>query len=181
MSEEKTSSCNEATNWKSFETDDFSLRYPPNFQIESLAGQRGLYLGMGVVKISFPDKAFEDENTTYRAAYLVVNRSSDQDEIADCAKFFSHPGPFIDNGPRQVEINGVTFTTRTIREGAAGNFYESQLYRSLHAGICYEIALVVHTVNRYNYTPPLQEFDNQKAYTRLEQIRDTFSFKGKEK
>jgi hypothetical protein len=164
------------TNWKSYKTVDISLRYPPDFKVESLEGQSGGggYLDTGIVKIRFPDKAFQDENTNCREAFLVVSKSSKPERVANCTKFNDLGGP--DNGIGRIKINGVDFKTRTMQEGAAGNRYESKLYRNMHKGSCYEIALVVRTVNKDAFEPPLKEFDKQKAYCILEQMRDTLAF-----
>ena len=121
------------TKWKVYKTDNFSLRYPPDFKVESLQGQSGGgYLDTGIVKIAFPDKAFQGENTNYKEAFLVVSTSSKQQTVANCTKFAGLGG--IGNQIGQVEINGVKLKTLTTGEGAAGNHIESKLYRNVHEG-----------------------------------------------
>ena len=84
------------------------------------------------MKIAFPDKAFQGENTNYKEAFLVVSTSSKQQTVANCTKFAGLGG--IGNQIGQVEINGVKFKTLTTGEGAAGNHIESKLYRNVHEG-----------------------------------------------
>ena len=161
--------------WKIYKTVNFSLRYPPSFKVESQQGQiGGGYLDTGIVKIAFPDNAFQGENTNYKEAFLVVSTSTKPQTVADCTKFAGLITPGNQIG--QLKINGVKFKTLTVGEGAAGNHIESKLYRNVHKGTCYEIALVVITVNKDAFTPPRKEFDKQQAFCILEQMRDTFTF-----
>jgi len=76
----------------------------------------------------------------------------------------------------QLDINGVTFTGYETAGVAAGNIYDSHVYRTSYGGACYEISLVVHVGNAGNYDPPVREFDEAQAFDRLMPILRSFRF-----
>lgn len=71
-------------------------------------------------------------------------------------------------------INGVSFATAQTSGAAAGNIYESHVYRTFLNNFCLEISGGIHSVNAANYDPPHQEFDSVKVWNDLEEVIGTF-------
>ncbi len=160
--------------WKTFSNPgDFTLRYPANFESATGAGFGGANLDESIIKIAIPDGTYNTVGTNYSEAYLVVSRSTKPEVVHTCLDF--EAGYPASKGP-DVRSNGITFRYATTVEPAAGNIYESALYRTVYQSRCYEIALVVHTGNALNYDPPVAEFDRSLAIRPLEEIFRTFAF-----
>ncbi|MCK9360889.1 hypothetical protein M0Q28_01530 [Patescibacteria group bacterium] len=152
---------------------DFSLRYPANFELTEGEGFGGANLDESIVRIGIPDGIYTTIGTNYSEAYLVVSRSTKPEVVHTCLDF--DPAYPVSKGP-DVRSNGITFRFATTTEAAAGNIYESALYRTTYQSRCYEIALVIHTGNAGNYDPPVAEFDRSLAMEPLEEIFRTFAF-----
>ena len=74
-------------------------------------------------------------------------------------------------------INGVTFYRDEFTGAAAGNIYDSTLYRTWNNTLCLEAALTIHTSNIANFQPgTVTEVDQSKPMAVLLQILDTFKF-----
>ncbi|MDQ3014364.1 MAG: hypothetical protein M3Q73_00685 [bacterium] len=68
-------------------------------------------------------------------------------------------------------INGKTFSTASSQSGAAGNFYQHTLFKTVHEGKCYVAIAVTHTTNVGAY-PAGEVIEYNKAelmelYTKL--------------
>lgn len=175
--EESTAASNTYTSarWNEVKYYNFILSHPEDFNVEVGEGLGGGYLDESIVKAGFPD-TFKDKKTNYVEAYALVSKSNKLVETA-CLAFLDLPNPASPDTQQKV-INGITFKTQATVGAAAGNRYDSKLYRTFHNRECYEIALVVHTGNIQNYPEgTVQEFDKQKAFPILEQILATLRFK----
>jgi len=162
-----------SSGWLTYTEDNFfSLKYPPEFPIQTGEGIGGAFLENSMVKVSFPDSA-RDNKTNYAEAYVVVSSS---DSFQSCTSFSDFP--YLNNPqPETKVINGIEFKVEPVSDAGAGNLYTSHLYRTLHNGICYELSLTVHTGNIYNYPEGMvTEFDQSKAFNILEEIANTFQF-----
>ena len=74
-------------------------------------------------------------------------------------------------------VNGVTFYEDTYGGAAAGNFYDSTLYRTLRGNLCVEVSLTIHTANIANFEPgTVTEIDPAKPMAVLLQMLETFKF-----
>lgn len=74
-------------------------------------------------------------------------------------------------------INGVTYSKAETSEPAAGNLYESRIYRTLRSNLCFELQETIHTGNIANYEPgAVTEVNKNLAWDRLDEVLNTFSF-----
>jgi len=74
-------------------------------------------------------------------------------------------------------INGVTFYLGQGNGAAAGNFYDSRIFRTFRSGSCFEIAETLHTSNIGNYEPgTVTEVDPKPIWERLDKILASFKF-----
>lgn len=154
----------------------YQLRYPRDFDVAQGDAAAGGMIGTTLVRISFPQDAFQKPKSNYGGAFLTVSSASDKDSIKNC-----FVAPSMTSGmvtlSKVVDVNGITYRVGDATDAGAGNLYTSKLYRVVHDNRCYEIALTVHTGNIANYTPStVVEFDKQKAYDVLQQMLATFSF-----
>lgn len=154
----------------------FSLKYPAGYKIETGNGLGGGFLDNTLAKISLPKGQFgeEETKTNYVESYLVLSSSENSQYIASCRDFSD-----LNNAEKkdQKNINGQEFQSVETKGAAAGNLYDSRVYRILRGNACYEIALTVHTGNIGNYPEgSVAEFDKNKAFAALEQILDSIKF-----
>ncbi len=157
----------------------FSFVYPSNFTVvgggvgytQSWAQQAttsGLLLAVLNVPQSFEPK------TNFADAAFSVGTSPDPQAVSYCLT------PSQGNGskPTQVTINGVLYTTFTISDAGAGNFYTTTTYRVVRNSQCYAIEYTIHSTNIGNYPPSLgiSQFDQQKIQNVLDGIVQSFKF-----
>lgn len=153
---------------------DFRIDYPIIFTAATgTEAGGGSFLGEPLVKISFPEASFES-GTNFNEAYLTVSESSEGRMLSACDSFSDLTTVTTSASDRTVD--GVTFSGRKTVGAAAGNRYDSEVYRTARDGTCYEIALTVHTGNAANYDPPVREFDIERAMFVLRNVMQTFRF-----
>jgi len=148
---------------------NFQFQYPPDFSFVAPSG----YSSLGsdseqIVQVQADNKNFPGTNLA-DYAFTVSN----QYNYADCLKSVNNKIPLT----QTQTINNTTFYKDTTSGAAAGNLYDSQIYRTVRDKWCYEISLTVHTGNIGNYTPgTVAEVDKNKVYDVLNQILLTFKF-----
>ena len=162
------------------EADAFTISHPRGVEVEVGSDLSGGFISPSIVKLSYSKEAFNAEGTNFSEAYLVIGKSVGKDSAAECTQFND-----IQNGEpviaKEEVINEEVFSAADTVGAAAGNRYHSRLYRTLHEGACYEIALTVHTSNIDNYPEgTVEEFNSAQAFIVLEQIFRTFEFKNNE-
>jgi hypothetical protein len=83
-----------------------------------------------------------------------------------------------ENGFNQTKnINGTTWNLATTAEAAAGNLYESRVYRTFRNNLCFELNETIHTGNIGNYPEgSVTEVDKNQVWSKLDQILNTFKF-----
>ncbi|OHA58216.1 MAG: hypothetical protein A2571_03065 [Candidatus Vogelbacteria bacterium RIFOXYD1_FULL_44_32] len=82
----------------------------------------------------------------------------------------------IKSGP--VNIGGVQFERAEISEGAAGNLYQTTVYRRLVNNICLSIESTIHSTNLGVYDQgTVKEFDQSKIADLLWSVISTYSFR----
>lgn len=163
-------------NWELYnEPGQFSLEHPADFVVEE-GVDFGVNIGESIVKISFPEESFNETPTNFNDAYFVISASEAEEDVAICTNY-GDLGSARPGEAGEIQINGVTFSTWSQVEAAAGNLYESKLYRTVRDNRCYEAALVLHTGNIANYPEgTVIEFDKTQAFSVLENILFTLNF-----
>jgi hypothetical protein len=160
--------------WKAFERPgEFFMSYPAEFEFATGTGFGGANLDESLAGIRLPDGMFSQAGTNYVEAYLVVSRSLRPEIVHTC---MTYGDMAASSKTSDFRSNGIVFKTTTTTEAAAGNIYESELYRVTHESRCYELALVVHVGNAANYDPPVAEFERAMALDPLRQVFRTFRF-----
>ena len=124
-----------------------------------------------VVAFTLPEKLFAGTNLGEAGVYIGASSSAVATSkwnvpVADSAEVLVGT----------VEIRGVTFVVFTSEEPAAGNIYEERVYRTLHAGTCFEVVELLHSGNIDNYPPNIKPFDRAKFAGYLEAMVRTFAF-----
>ena len=83
--------------------------------------------------------------------------------------------PFSANSAKV--INGTTFYAAKGSGAAAGNLYESNVYRAWHNQDCIEVSETLHTGNIGNFPAgTVTEVDHNAVFNRLDQVLNTFKF-----
>ena len=74
------------------------------------------------------------------------------------------------------DINGTTFVVVSAGEGAAGNYYVWTAYSTTAGSQCIDLSFVLHSVNAYNFDPPIPEYDQAAESAIFDVIMSTFSW-----
>jgi hypothetical protein len=84
-----------------------------------------------------------------------------------------------DDAHPMAAIRGVAFMVFKISSAGMNKNFEANLYRTFHAGKCYQLAIATATTNGEVLDPPAREMsksDWNEVRSRLEQARDSFEF-----
>ena len=154
----------------------FSVKYPRDFDEHHGQEANGNLLGTALVKLSFPQDAFPTPKTNFSEAYMTVSVDSGKNAVKTC-----YDNPDTASADKTlltvVTVAGIDFRRGDYSGAAAGNRYDSRLYRALRGSRCYEVALTVHTGAIGNYaTGSVAEFDKEKAFSVLQKMLGTFQF-----
>lgn len=120
-------------------------------------------------------RAFEPQ-TNFVEATLTVGASGNDGAVAQCMTPDTGDGPAT--ATSSETINGINFTIFNSAGAAAGNYYETTSYRTLHAGKCYAVEYTVHSGQIANYPASynLQPFNKQQINAVMQTIIRTFKF-----
>ena len=150
----------------------FALDYPENSQLrtENLEG----YLETdknGIIGIFLDQTLFTGTNLS--EASVIVGVDPSIEAVKKC-------GMISDYGEKTSGVKIIADKTFQAFEAvgvAAGNIYESKIYRTVINNNCYEIVELLHSGNIYNYDPgTIKEFDKQKFSSTLKNIVSTSRF-----
>lgn len=146
----------------------FSFAYPKEFAV---TGREGNLLAKAEVGKEYVPQ------TNFGRAWFSVLRSTDPDDIANCA-VREMPYPTGTNATSTAEVNGYPFTKFESSEGAAGTIYTTTNYQGLLDGDCWSLAYTVANTHVGNYPPEMgiTEFDREKVVNVLEAMVKSFRF-----
>lgn len=107
------------------------------------------------------------------AAELRIGVSDAAAEVRRCTT----PPRGMESGVRRARINGIDFTQFRAQDAAMSHYMVVDAYRTVHAGRCYAVDLMVYGVNPQVYSPPAAEpFPRDEALRRLRAWLDGFAF-----
>ncbi|MBC7879434.1 MAG: hypothetical protein H7Y59_19880 [Anaerolineales bacterium] len=115
------------------------------------------------------------EKTNLSEAYLFVSSSADSQIVSTCTEPYESGGGFEQILGDEV-INGLTFVHSTSDGAGAGNYYQQEIYRTVHKNRCYEVIYFMHSTNVGNYPAgTVAEFDRDAILEKLSSIFSTFT------
>lgn len=161
------------TTQATYEGNGISVKYPTTLSTESGTGIGGGNLDTTLIKFMIPAEIVASEGTNFNEAYLLLSSSNKSTSLKTCLNY-GDLGP--GNKTVATSFNNVAFSRLDTTDAAAGNRYNTQLYRAIDNNTCYELALVVHTGNIQNYDPPVKEFDATQATQILMPIISSVTF-----
>lgn len=124
-----------------------------------------------IVQIQIPQSAYPDTNFGDAAFSVSVGTATN---LSQC---LSLNAPNTEGFKTTQNINGVSFSKAESTEPAAGNIYESHIYRALRNNLCFELQETIHTGNIANYDPgTVSEVNKDAIWTKLDEVLNTFSF-----
>lgn len=124
-----------------------------------------------VIGIFLPENLFT--NTNLGEAAVLVGLATSSEAILACDK----PVGVQEQNLGTKTINGQIFSIFSTTEPAAGNIYESKIYRTVYNDNCFEIVELLHSGNIANYPPgDVLEFNHNYFSGVLENIVNTFQF-----
>lgn len=175
----------EAGRWKQWRDDGYGrdgrtyfgyvVSFPRDFDVYRGDEVSGGWIDAPRVRIAFPQDAFRETRNTFGEGSLLVSVAEGMSED-EC-----HADPHTaatdrERLPATVDIGGAAFRTITLRDGVAGNRYDTELYRTYRQGRCVELAFILRTGNPGNYPEGVERFDETRAWDVFHKIRDTFRF-----
>jgi len=143
------------------------MGYTQDWRVQSTSS--GLLLAV----VHIP-RTFFQEKTNFSEAKFTVGTSADPNEIKNCLiSDRSNEGDVM-----KVMIGDRQFTRITYGDAGAGNYYETQSYRTVYKDQCYAIEYTIHSTNIYNYSPDqgVKEFDKAQITAVLENMVKSFKF-----
>lgn len=147
---------------------DFQFDYPANYIFNDTDEIYMFLTENPLLSVSVPSEEFSGTNLS--EAQFIVGASEDENIMAKCEE--KQAG---EEDLGEKIINGRFFRVFQRADSAAGNLYDSMLYRLLDDDVCYEIALLLHSGNIGNYEPgTVLEFDKEEILKKLEEILKTF-------
>lgn len=160
----------------SYENKEFGFEawYPEGSSIknENLEGYlKAAASGVTAFAVFLSEDLFKGMNLSEAA--VLVGVSPETNAVQRCSVLFD---PSEQAGGTAF-IGDNSFHVFESTGAAAGNIYESKIYRAIYNGSCYEIVELLHSENIGNYPEgAVAEFDKAKFSGILEKIVQTFSF-----
>lgn len=93
--------------------------------------------------VAYDKKVYSGYNLSQRPAMSVAVLS----DIHEEAKCLAYPEDDLAAKPKVEQFNGVPFKTALHEDAAMSHLYRSYLYRSFQSGRCYDLELLIATVN----------------------------------
>ncbi len=157
----------------------FTVKYPRDFDEHHGTDVGGNFIGKPSVRLAFPQDSYMTPKTNFGEAYMTVSVDDGKDAVKTC---YANPDMSAADRtlPTVVTVGGIDFRRGDVAEAAAGNRYDSRVYRALRGSRCYEVVLTVHTGAIGNYDPgTVAEFDKENAFSVLQKMLNTFQFTDK--
>lgn len=124
--------------------------------------------------LAYPKNKFTDTDAFEAATFSVEILSG---STAESCRAKPADGLFEARDP--ILIHGVSFAAFEFGEGGMNQAVSGTMYRTFHAGKCYQLGINVATANADVFDPPAREMsksDWNEVNGRLEQARDSFEF-----
>jgi hypothetical protein len=157
-------------------TQGITFNYPSNFTLNdkftSGDSWSGFSTSTGVKVVEVKSPSDYIRGTNFRDATFDVGYSTNSSDIKNCYVVQN----MTSSG--NTGINGATYNKFTLSDAAAGNRYDSTIYRTVHNNRCYSLEYTIHYSNIQNYDPSMnvKEFDENAVKTTLENIVESFKF-----
>ena len=150
-----------------------ALAYSDQFAPAGFPSSANNKIGPELVLQFIDTKSYEKTNLS--EAYFLLGSSSDPQAVSTC----TDPGPG-GGGPEQPDgnliVNGYNFVRSQASGAGAGNYYDQEIYRTVHNNVCYEVVTFIHYTNIGNYTPgAVTEFDRNALMQKFNDILSTFT------
>ncbi len=138
----------------------YKISYPRDFESRPDETHMTGLLNNAGWKMMFPTDAFADKKTNFNEAWMTVdfdtNKTGEQ-----CADVSADPNA---KALPDETINNATYRVYQTSDAAAGNLYNTKIYRAMVNSVCVEVAQTVHTGNIGNYDPgTVSEFDTKQT------------------
>ena len=74
------------------------------------------------------------------------------------------------------DINGISFFVMTGGDAGAGNYWDWTAYSTTTGSLCIDLSFMLHSLNPYNFTPPIPEYDQAAESAIFDEIMNTFAW-----
>jgi len=164
-----------AIQWWTYRDEEqgFELKYSDYFVPSSPPRFGHLMKGNVVLSLTFVGSEYF-ENTNLAEVYFIVGSSKDTEIVSSCLT----PKYSYERVIGEEVVNSITFHKGAYGEGAAGNFYLEDIYRTLHKDTCYEVVFHTHCWGLGGYDPGsgIKRFDKEAVLHKLREVLLTFRF-----
>lgn len=168
---------NSEEKWVVFVEDNygFSFKYPKELEQMNPVGNWRYFSspnspGIQLVKLKIP--AIYEMNTNFVEAFFSVGVSSSTLDIQNC---------FLPSAQEKslgtVEIGKVIFYKFAGNNLEAGHQFEVESYKTLHHNVCYNLELVIHSIDTSVFPQfSSYSFNKERVYNLLEKVKNSFIF-----
>lgn len=155
------------------EEQGFELKYSDYFVASSPPPEIDLMKGNLVLCLTFVGSEYF-ESTNLAEVYFIVGSSKDTQIVSICLT----PKSNYERVLGEEVVNSITFHKGAYGEGAAGNFYLEDIYRTLYKETCYEVVFHIHCWGLGGYDPGsgIKRFDEEAVLNKLREVLLTFKF-----
>jgi len=150
----------------------FKISYPADYQVDTNYQYQGLGLGKEIkgVKFIIPISLATGTNLSSYDTGVSVETIPLAEKCE--ANLFLSDGI----GVQEIVDYGVSYSFAQVKEGAAGNFYEEQVWALKDSSPCFAIRYLVHSTNIQNYPEGMvTEFDEAALLDVFHRIRRSFT------
>ncbi len=149
----------------------FSIRYPIDYSIDTSYKYQGLGPNKEIhgVKFIIPKSFASGTNLSSYDTGVSVEIIS---EVKDC-----RANLFLNSNAKEQTIqdnNGREYSFASSTEGAAGNFYEEEVWAFSNANSCIAVRYLIHSMNINNYPEnTVLEFNRQFLIEQFDEIKNS--------
>jgi hypothetical protein len=125
-----------------------------------------------IVELKLPASAYPGTNFA-DAAFSVSAQSMASENMCRTNENFANIAAFV----RVADINGAVVYRAEASDAAAGNRYESRVFRTYRDSRCFELLETIHTGNIGNYPEgSVKEVDRSPIWAKLDMMLNSFKF-----
>ena len=151
----------------------FSIRYPADFSLNTSYQYQGLGPGKEISGVKFTIPANITTGTNLSSFDTGVSVESIPVTTQDC-----NAGIFLGDNTsiKTITDNGTDYSFASSSEGAAGNFYEEDVWAIPGTSPCIAIRYLIHSSNIDNYTSgTVSEFNRTVLIDQFDKIRHSLT------
>lgn len=148
----------QATGWRTFYSKEskVGLRFPAKWQLDDAKKPSDDEPGFTVLaSVTAPDSSLRGQVHQAEAAISVAAISAEQ------CRVFTIPSAGEETKPVRLKVGAITYYKASGSDAGAGSVGETDIYRTFHAGECYEVRLTIVRRNTPKPSSAVKQMQSQ--------------------